>query len=77
MAKDRKARAETHVTVMALANMLAAIVDAMRDVDVPNDVIHGFLDRLDRLNAISLFGMPAALLKDFVEIVRGTVPGND
>ncbi len=65
------------MTVMALANMLAAMVDAMRDVGVSNDIIHGFLDRLDRLNAISLTGMPAALLRDFVEIVRGTVPGND
>lgn len=77
MAKDRKARAETHVTVMALANMLAAMVDAMRDVGVSNDVIHGFLDRLDRLNAISLTGMPAALMRDFVEVMRGTVASND
>jgi hypothetical protein len=77
MAKDKKARAETHVTVMALANMLAAMVDALSEVGVSNDVIHGFLDRLDRLNEISLTGMPAALLRDFVEILRGTVPSND
>ena len=77
MAKDRKARAETHVTVMALANMLAAIVDAMRDVGVPNDIIHGFLDRLTVLNSVSLSGMPAAIIGDFVDVIRGTVADND
>ena len=77
MAKDKKARAETHVTVMALANMLAAMVDAMLDVGVPNDVIHDFLDRLTALNALSLSGMPAAIMGDFVDVIRGTVAGND
>jgi hypothetical protein len=77
MAKDKKARAENHVTVMALANMLAAIVDAMRDGGVPNDIIHGFLDRLTVLNSVSLSGMPAAIIGDFVDVIRGTVADND
>jgi hypothetical protein len=77
MAKDKRARAENHVTVMALANMLASIVDAMRDVGVSNGVIHDFLDRLDRLNAISLSGMAGAIMHDFVAVVRETVASND
>lgn len=77
MAKDRKARAENHVTVMALANLLACIVDAMREADVPNDIVHSFLDRLEHINAITLSGLAGEIMSDFVAIVRGTVPGND
>lgn len=77
MAKDRKARAENHVTVMALANMLAAIVDTMREADVENSIVHSFLDRLEHMNAITLSGMPGAILENLVNIVRGTVPSND
>ena len=77
MAKDRRARAENHVTVMALANLLAALVDTMREAGVENGVIHSFLDRLEHMNAISLSGMAGEILENFIEIVRGTVPSND
>ena len=77
MVKDRKARAEARITVMALANMTAAIVDAMRDAEVPNHVVHTFLDSFDRLNDFALSGPPAVILGEMVAMVRTTVPGND
>ncbi|WP_294312794.1 hypothetical protein [uncultured Sphingomonas sp.] len=77
MAKDRKARAEARITVMALANMTAAIVDAMRDAEVPNHVVHTFLDRFDTLNDFALYGPPAKILGEMVALVRATVPDND
>ena len=77
MAKDRKARDEARITVIALANMTAAIVDAMRDANVPNHVVHTFLDCFDDLNSFALHGAPAIILGDIVEIVRATVAHND
>lgn len=65
------------MTVMALANMTAAIVDAMRDADVPTHVVHTFLDNFERLNRVVLFGTPAVILGDIIDIVRTSVPSND
>lgn len=65
------------MTVMALANLLACIVDTMREAGVANDVVHSFLDRLERMNGITLSGMAGEIMGDFVAIIRGTVPGND
>ena len=42
MAKDKQARRDNRITVMAIANMLAAIVDAMRTL-LTNDVEHARL----------------------------------
>lgn len=77
MAKDRKARNEVRLTVIAIANVIAAIVDTMRDGNVPNDVIHTFLDRLERMNQATMEGVAGMVLADVVEIIRGTVPDND
>lgn len=77
MVKDRKARAHAQVTVMALANMTAALVDAMRDADVPNHVVRTFLDCFNRLNSVTLSGMPAEILSEIVFVVRSAVPEND
>jgi hypothetical protein len=77
MAKDRKARDEARITVIALANMTAAIVDAMRDAEVPNHVVHTFLDCFDDLNSFALHGAPAVVLGDIVEIIRASVAHND
>jgi hypothetical protein len=57
--------------------MTAAIVDAMRDAEVPNHVVHTFLGSFDRLNDLMLDGPPAVILGEIVEIVRSTVPDND
>lgn len=62
---------------MAIANLIAAITDTMRTAEVPGEIVHGFLDRLERMNAVTLWGTPAELLGDIVDVVRRTVPGND
>jgi len=77
MAKDKRARRENRVTVTAMANMLAAMVDAMRASGVSNDVTHGFLDKLDWLNAMTLSGYTQTLMAEFVEVMRCTVASND
>lgn len=77
MVKDRKARREGEVTVMALANLYAALVDTMRAVGLPHGMIHAFLDELERLNAITNSGRLGAILDEMVEVVRATVPSND
>jgi len=77
MGKDKKARRETRLTVVALANLTAAIVDAMRDAEVPNHVVHTFLDGFERLNDFTLSGPPGMILSDIVGLLRATVPDND
>ncbi len=77
MAKDKRARRENRVTVTAMANILAALIDSMRAAGVSNDVAHGFLDRLDDLNGMTLSGYPAMLMADFVVVMRCTVASND
>ena len=62
---------------MALGNLIAAVVDTMRDADVPNSVVHAFLDNLDRLNELTLYGDVSSVMLDITEIVRSTVPDND
>ncbi|MBB5728287.1 hypothetical protein [Sphingomonas prati] len=65
------------MTVIAIANLIAVLVDTMRRTDMPNDIIHGFLDGLDRLNGTTLYGAAGAMLDEVVDIVRVTVPVND
>lgn len=77
MVKDRKARAGNHFTIVALANIVAMLVDTMREADVPNDVVHHFLDGLERMNALTLVGSAADFMDFLVVTLRGTVPGND
>lgn len=77
MTKDRKARDGNRLTVIAIANLIAVLVDTMRRADVPNDVAHSFLDGLERLNGITLYGAAGDMLDEVVEIVRGSVPVND
>jgi hypothetical protein len=77
MAKDKRARRENRVTVTVIANLLAAIIDAMRAGGVSNEITHGFLDRLDYLNAMTLTGYPEVLMAEFVEVMRCTVASND
>ncbi len=77
MAKDKRARRENRVTVTAIANMLAAMIDTMRAGGVSNEITHGFLDRLEWLNGVTLTGYPATLMAEFVEVMRCTVASND
>lgn len=77
MTKDKQARRDNRITLMAMANMLAAIVDALREADAPNSVTHAFLDKFDRLNTMTLTGYPAVLMAEFVDLMRTTVASND
>lgn len=77
MGKDRKARIQGRVTVIALANLVAALVDTMRECRVANDVVHSFLDRFDEMNWVSLSGQPAEVMDEIIGIVRAAVPSND
>lgn len=77
MVKDRKARQRIDLTVIAIANLIAAVTDAMRNADLGNDVVHRFLDELDHLNWMTIHGPPQRVLNDIIEVVRGTVPVND
>ncbi|WP_380787254.1 hypothetical protein [Sphingomonas sp. R86521] len=77
MVKDKRARRDNRITLTALANMIAAMVDAMRFADVPNDVIRHFLNNLDELNCITLDGPAYEMMDTIVEVVRSTVASND
>lgn len=77
MVKDRKARNEARLSVIAIANVVAAIVDTMRDGGVPNDITKRFLDGLDALNRSTIWGAAGSILHDVVTIIRETVPDND
>ncbi len=65
------------MTVMAIANLIAAIVDTMRNAQMPPEAVHGFLDELDRLNDITMWGTPLIVLEEIIEVVRRSVPSND
>jgi len=77
MAKDKYARHENRVTVMAIGNLIAALVDTMRAADVPNGIVHDFLDKLERLNGFTLFGDAGEVMDEIIDVVRGSVPSND
>lgn len=77
MVKDRKARRNNRLTVLAVGNMAAAIVDTLVEEGVGNGVAHRFLDRLETLNRTSLHGPALHILDDMIDIVRATVPVND
>ncbi len=78
MGKDKRARAENTLTAIALANLTAALVDAMQDAEVPNGIVHGFLDELERLNTLTLGTGAAYSFMTFVtEALRSTVAYND
>lgn len=74
---DTNLKPKFFFTGMAFGNLVAAIVDTLRDADVRNDVVRGFLDKLDRLNALTLFGQAGGVMSDIVDVIRETVPGND
>lgn len=77
MVKDRRARAGNYFTTVALANVVAVIVDTMREADVPNDKVHHFINELERLNALTLHGDAAEFMSFLADVLRGSVPVND
>lgn len=75
--KDRKARTENSITVVALANLIAALVDTMRMADVPNDVVHNFLDELDRMNELTTAGHTLDFMLFLTSVMRKSLASND
>lgn len=77
MAKDSTARAEGRITVLALGNLTAAIVDAMQDAGLPPGSAHRFIDRLEQLNQMTLWGRPAEVMLCITATLRRSVASND
>lgn len=65
------------MTAAALANLLAVLVDTMGDAGLPPAVIHRFLNRLDSLNEMQLWGEPLEFLEMVIGILRRSVASND
>ena len=77
MTKDKKARTLGFLTLSALGVTLASIVDAMKFADVPNDVAHHFLDRLEDGFFEVLHGEAQDMMLMMVGVLRGSVADND
>lgn len=77
MAKDKIARRTGRMTLIVMASIIAAIVDAMRRQRLPNDTIHEFLDSLERQSVLYLDGAIEGYMLDMIAVIRATVPGND
>lgn len=65
------------MTLSAIGVTLGAIVDALRAADVPNDVTHHFLDRLEDGFEEVLRGETQAIMLGLVIVLRGAVADND
>lgn len=77
MTKDRKARNLGYLTLSALGVTMASIVDAMKAADVPNDVAHHLLDRLEDGFEEVLYGEARSMMLMMVGVLRGSVADND
>lgn len=77
MAKDKKARAANDMTVTALANVVAALVDTMQNAGLPPRITLGFLNELERINEFTIGGEAGRFLGFLVDVLRSTVPSND
>lgn len=77
MARDKKSRAMGYMTLSALGVSLGAIIDSLRAADVPNDVTHYFLNRLEDGFEGVLRGEARAIMLGLVIVLRGAVAGND
>lgn len=77
MGKDKQARDRNRMTFFALANLVAALVDAMDETGVDRFTIHTFLDRFDRLNHFGLDGEPREFMTGIVDAVRRSLACND
>lgn len=65
------------MTLAALGVVMGSIIDTMRAADVPNDVAHAFLDRLDGGFGTVLWGDALGIMNELVDIIRSKVASND
>lgn len=77
MTKDKKARRLGHLTLAALGVTLGAIIDALRAADVPNDVTHHFLNRLEDGFFEVLYGEAQEIMLGMIFVLRENVADND
>lgn len=77
MAKDKKARQLGHLTINALGVVLGSIIDTMRMADVPNDVVHHFLDGLENGFQECLYGEAQTIMLGLLFVLRQNVASND
>jgi hypothetical protein len=77
MARDKKAREFGDLTLGAIGIVIGSIVDTMQAADVPNDVIHTFLDRLEDGFEAVLYGPASDAMLMLVGILRGHLADND
>lgn len=77
MGKDKRARSDGRITVIALGNLTAAIVDTMQEAGLAPVIVHRFLDRLEAMNEQMLWGRPADIMAGLTDVLRRTVPSND
>jgi len=74
---DETARDMGRAALFAWGNLVGAIVDTLRDADVPAPLIHGILDHIDDANRAVLKGSAQEAYLSLVAAIRRDIPGND
>jgi len=77
MVKDRRARERIGEVMMAWANTVGALVHTMVGAEVPSELIHNFLDQLDRANDMTLTGHRRLFALEVTVVFRRMVAVND
>jgi hypothetical protein len=77
MGKDKRARLQNEMAFAMWGIVVGSIVDVMRTAQVPNDLAHHFLDRLEEGTEAVLWGEAYEQAVMMLDAVRGSVPGND
>lgn len=78
MAEDPLAQDMAKTALFAWGNLVATLVQTMREADVPNSLIHGVLDRLQDANNTVLSSKGGKdLLQEMVDGARAGLPSND
>ena len=65
------------MTLAAIGVVMGSTIDAMRVADVPNDVIHAFLGKLEQGFEAVLWGDALSIMYELVDVLRANVPSND
>ena len=74
---DQTARDIACAAVFMWGNLLAVLIDTLGMCDMPRELIHDILDRLEGANVEVLSAQGEVLANGFVRSVRQSVPGND
>jgi hypothetical protein len=77
MVKDKRARRQTEMAFAMWGILMGSIVDVMRAAQLPNDLAHHFLDRLEEGADSVLWGDAHEYAVIMLDAVRDSVPSND